>query len=74
MYVSNQLKKVQKVIIITADPVNDLAELWHIIHNLRRVTLKFDNELGSANKENKKYWERKADEFIETHTKKTQSL
>jgi hypothetical protein len=40
------------------------SNLFHILVNLRDKTKKWENHGGYINRQNRKYWEKKADEFI----------
>jgi hypothetical protein len=63
-------RRSQEKTFVTTDPVTDLAELAHIILNLRHRTKLFDEYYGTDNRISKKHWEVKADEWIEKHSKK----
>lgn len=54
---------------LTGDPVQDLADLSHIVLNLRHHSKLFNEHYGPVHKGNKKYWEGKADEWLNNHIK-----
>lgn len=55
---------------LTASPFKDLDELVHIVVNLRRTTVDWNRYYGSAAREKKEYWEKKADKWLQDHLKK----
>lgn len=50
-----------------AEPVEALAELAHIMLNLRQHTRQFDLKFGSKARNRKRYWEEKADTWLSKH-------
>lgn len=50
-----------------SDPVQSLAELAHIMLNLRQHTRQYDIKLGSDARNRKRFWEEKADTWISKH-------
>lgn len=54
---------------VTTDPVTDLAELAHIMLNLRFWSKEWHRSYGTPNRIAKERWEAKADEWIEQHKK-----
>lgn len=51
------------------DPAADLAELVHIVLNLRHHSIKWSYDYGEANKRNKKRWELRLDKWLGEHIK-----
>lgn len=56
-----------KAVFEVADPVKELAELAHIMLNLRQYTRRYDTHFGYDNRNNKRRWEEKADQWIARH-------
>jgi hypothetical protein len=59
----------QGITFVTDDPVQDLTDLSHIMLNLRHYSALFNEKFGWDNRVKKKYWEEKADRWLEQHTK-----
>ncbi len=66
----------QKAVFQTSDPVKSLAELAHIMLNLRHQTRQFDTHFGYQNRMNKRRWEAAADKWLADHIvpEETESL
>lgn len=58
-----------KKIIQTSDPMGDLAEVSHILINLRHATKEWMEHYGAYTRTNKIYWENKADTWLAGHEK-----
>lgn len=63
-----------RVTFIVDDPAQAAADLAHILLNLRYHARTWDDRLESKSKIKKKYWEDKADKWLEQHTKVNNSL
>jgi hypothetical protein len=61
--------RAQRQTFIVSDPVKELEDLTHILTNLRYWTVKWETEHGAVNKERKKHWEARADDWMEKHRK-----
>ena len=59
-----------KHIIVVDNAEAALLELSNIVLKLREHTIYWENNYGSLAKQNKKYAEKKADEWLLKHTKK----
>jgi hypothetical protein len=66
---SKKVSRSQGVKFVTNDPAKDLADLTHIMLNLRKHTKLFDIHYGSEHKRNKQRWEQNADEWLQSHVK-----
>jgi hypothetical protein len=59
-----------RVKIITAQTAEqELFALAEILYKLRYHSAKWHEQFGAANRANKKYWEDKADQWINQHVK-----
>ena len=46
---------------------DEVRELAHILTGLREAEIKWNREYGAANRARLKYWQDKADQWIENH-------
>lgn len=60
----------QKKTFVVDDTAKAAAELSHILLNLRYWSKTWHENFGHSNRERKEHWEKKADKWIEEHTKK----
>lgn len=58
-----------KYILEVGDLKTALLELTNIAIKTRAAQIKWEGEYGSTNKNNKKYWEAKLDNWINQHSK-----
>lgn len=63
---NSKLKKDFRV----TDPLKAASELAHILLNLRHFSKLWDDNYGVEAKKRKKFWEQKADEYLESIEKK----
>lgn len=61
-----------KAVFEVDDPMKELAELAHIVLNLRHHSRLFDTHFGFQNRINKRHWEAKADRWVNEHKVKTE--